>query len=144
LRLWERILHALGLIEVEADPGDEDSFEEKQVVKRGNVVKFHPPDENYKLILSKPGGFPEVEDIAGYLKGRKPVVLNLENLDSTEARRTVDFLSGVVFALNGSSQKINGHIFVFAPAGVTLSADVKSRIVKHDDRITEIDPYFKE
>ena len=144
MRFWERIMHALGLVEVEPGIDGEDDPEEKQTVKRGNVVKFKPPDDTYKLVLSKPAGFSEVEDTAGNLKGRRPVVLNLENLDSTEARRTVDFLSGVVFALNGTSQKISNHIFVFAPSGVSLSSDLKSRLVKHDERISEIDPYFQE
>ncbi len=144
MRLWERIMHLLGLIEVEPELNGEDEFEKKQAVKRGNVVRFHPPEDNYKLVVSKPTGFSEVEDTAGHLKGKKPVVVNLENLDTTEARRTVDFLSGVVFALNGTSQKISNQIFVFAPSGVSLSSDLKSRLARQDDRVTEIDPYFKE
>jgi len=43
-------------------------------------------------------------------------------METAEAKRTIDFLSGVIFALNGSSQKINHSIFVFVPHGVTLNS----------------------
>ncbi len=143
MRVWERILYALGLIKVEAEPEQEDNFEEPQTVKRGKVVKFHGSDQNSKLILSKPTGFSEVEVIAGHIKGGRTVVLDLENLDSTDARRTVDFLSGVIFTLNGTSHKINNHTFIFAPAGVSLNSDLKFRMIKSDDRMMDIDTYFK-
>ena len=144
MRIWERFLHALGLIEVDAGVDGEEGYENKHSDKKNNVVRFQPPEEQYKLVVSKPTGFSEVEDTAGHLKGRRPVVVNLENLDAAEARRTVDFLSGVVFALNGTSQKISNHIFVFAPSGVSLSSEIKSRLARQDDRVTDLDPYFKD
>ena len=65
--------------------------------KRGNaqeIVRFHPST------------FQDSRKAASDLVASKAVIVNLEDLDKDSARRMVDFLSGVVFAMDGDVQKI--------------------------------------
>ena len=59
------------------------------------------------------------------LKERKPVIINLEDIDAETARKIFDFLIGATYALNGNVQKIANNIFVFAPDNVDISASAK-------------------
>jgi len=66
-----------------------------------------------KLVVTEPTGFEESPKLVDSLKARKPVIINLENLETDVARKIFDFLSGATYALNGNVQKVANNIFVF-------------------------------
>ncbi|MBQ1396263.1 MAG: cell division protein SepF [Eubacterium sp.] len=75
-----------------------------------------------KLILIEPKAFDECPKLVDSLKARKPVIINLERLETETARKIFDFLSGATYALNGNVQKIANNIFIFTPENVAVSA----------------------
>lgn len=77
----------------------------------------------FKLVVIEPKGFDECAKLVDSLKSRKPIIINLEKLDSDTGRKIFDFLSGATYALNGSVQKVANNIFIFAPENVAISAD---------------------
>ncbi len=56
------------------------------------------------------------------LKGRRPVIINLENVETDTAKKIFDFLSGAIYALNGGVQKVSNNIFIFAPESVDIAS----------------------
>ncbi len=78
-----------------------------------------------KLVVIEPSGFDECPKLVDNLKARKPIIINLANLDPSVARKIFDFLSGAVYALNGNIQRIADGIFVFAPENVDISANIE-------------------
>ena len=91
----------------------ERSFPGKVVsMNRGHaqeIVRFHPTS------------FQDSRKAASDLVASKAVILNLEELDSASSRRMVDFLSGVVFAMDGDVQKIAQNAYVFCPPNMVIS-----------------------
>ena len=89
------------------------SFPGKVVgMKRGNaqeIVRFHPTS------------FQDSRKAATDLVASKAVIVNLEDLDKDASRRMVDFLSGVVFAMDGDVQKIAQSAYVFCPPNVFIT-----------------------
>ena len=81
----------------------------------------------FKLVVIEPKAFDECPKLVDSLKGKKPVIINLEKLESDTARKIFDFLSGATYALNGNVQKIANNIFVFAPENVDISANVEHK-----------------
>lgn len=77
----------------------------------------------FKLVVIEPQGFEECSKLVDSLKSRKPIIVNLEKLDSETARKIFDFLGGATYALNGNVQKVANNIFVFAPENVAIFAD---------------------
>ncbi len=75
---------------------------------------------NVKLVVIEPQGFDESPKLVDSLKAKKPVIINLENLETDVARKIFDFLSGATYALNGNVQKVANNIFVFAPENVSV------------------------
>jgi len=56
------------------------------------------------------------------------VVLNLESTNRDTARRLLDFLSGVAYAISGKIQRIANNTYIIAPFNVGLSGDVMDEL----------------
>lgn len=107
--------------------GDDDHYEEEEdaVVSKGknNVVSLHT-QKNIRLVLFEPRSYEDSQEIADNLKSHRPVVVNLQLVRRDQAMRIVDFLSGTVYALGGSIQKLGPHIFICAPANVDIQGTI--------------------
>lgn len=71
-----------------------------------------------KMVLFEPRSLEEAEEIARHLKQRKAAVVNLHRLQREYAQRTIDFLNGVIFALDGTIQKIGHNVILCAPKSI--------------------------
>ena len=76
---------------------------------------------SFKLLLIEPKTFEECPKLVDSLKSRRPVIINLERLETEVARKIFDFLSGATYALNGNVQKVANNIFIFAPENVDIA-----------------------
>ena len=92
-------------------------------MQKGTTVSTHP----FKLVVLEPKGFEEAPRLVDSLKSRKPVIVNLEKLESDSARKIFDFLSGATYALNGNVQKVANNIFIFAPENVDINSTVEHK-----------------
>ncbi len=68
-----------------------------------------------------PTRYDAVTQIADLLLEKKTVLLNLENTNKETAKRLIDFLSGVAYALNGDVQKVADNTFAVTPNNVAVS-----------------------
>ena len=73
---------------------------------------------NTKMVLFEPRSFSEADEVGKRLKEGRAVVVNLHKLDREFAQRTIDFLTGVVFALDGKIQKIGTNVILCSPEGI--------------------------
>ena len=81
-------------------------------------------DGSTKLVLLEPRAFSEAQQIADQLKSRNTVVVNLKRVTSDQAKRIVDFLSGTIYAIGGSLQKVGGGIFLCTPNNVNVNGKI--------------------
>jgi cell division inhibitor SepF len=93
----------------------------------GKVVNIHTGNQ-FKMVVAQPNTFEDAKDICDHLKNKKPVVINLEGIEKHDAQRIIDFLSGSIYALDGSIQKVSCDIFVIAPNNVDVSGDLDDEI----------------
>ncbi len=77
-----------------------------------------------KMVLFEPRSFEEAEEIAKHLKSRRAAVVNLHRLQRDYAQRTIDFLTGVVFALDGTIQKIGHNVILCAPKSIGVDGAI--------------------
>jgi len=92
---------------------------ENVIPLRGNEA-IQRLTSRFKIVVIEPKGFDECPKLVDSLKSRKPVIINLENIENDTARKVFDFLSGATYALNGNVQKIAQNIFVFLPENVDV------------------------
>ena len=81
----------------------------------------------FKLVVIEPKSFDECPKLVDSLKGRRPVIINLEKIETETAKKIFDFLSGATDALNGNVQKVANNIFIFAPESVDIAANQDER-----------------
>lgn len=86
-----------------------------------------PNTNQFKMVVIEPKSFEECPKLVDNLKAKKPVIINLEKVESDCARKIFDFLSGATYALNGNVQKVANNIFIFAPENVDVSANVDNK-----------------
>lgn len=90
--------------------------------RRSKVVNINTTAQ-LKVMVVQPLSYNDASEIAEHLKGKKPVVVNLEKLDKATASRIFDFLSGAVFALDGSMQKVSNGIVLVVPNTMGIMGD---------------------
>lgn len=93
------------------------SYESKQ-------TKVQRIPSNAQMVLFEPRSFEEAEEIAKHLKNKRACVVNLHRLQRDYAQRTIDFLTGVVFALDGTIQKIGHNVILCAPRNVGVDGEI--------------------
>lgn len=98
--------------------------------KRSKVVNIHTTTQ-LKVVVIQPTSYADATEIADHLKSKKPVVVNLEKLERDVAVKIVNFLSGAVYALGGSMQKISNGILLLAPYNVGIMGDFSDELKVH-------------
>lgn len=111
--------------EVYEDMDYEDEDRDNNVVEFGNRARRNvqndsnvvslPNSNQLKMIVYRPVSYEDTQNIIDNLKSRKPVIVNMEDLDIDCAQRILDFIAGAIYALNGNIYKISHGIFVVAP-----------------------------
>lgn len=90
-----------------------------------------------KMILLEPRAYSESQQIADHLKNRNSVVVNLKRVTSDQAKRIIDFLSGVIYAIGGSMQKIGVGIYLCAPKNVNVQGKISDESEKINKNNTD-------
>ena len=124
---------------------DFDEYEDEEVVEKeerepkpmfstnvtkkstGRVVNIHATTQLEVAVL-QPQAYEDAREIADRLKNKKAVVINLEELSKEDAIKVLDFVSGVVYALEGDIQKVSSGIFLIAPINVSIASDVRDEL----------------
>ena len=59
-----------------------------------------------------------------------PVIMNLTEMDDSDAKRLVDFAAGLIFATRGTIERVTAKVFLLSPPNVTVAAEDKARIAE--------------
>ena len=79
-----------------------------------------------EVVLFHAKTFDDAAKAADELRRKKAVILNMENVDKSLTRRVVDFLSGSVYALDGSVKKIAQSTYLFCPHNMDVVGDLEN------------------
>ena len=112
------------------EDSDIEEYEEKETSKGSKGYKN-------KTILVEPRAFSEAQQIADYLKEQNQVVVNFKRVTSDVSKRIMDFFNGIIYAIEGSMQKLGPGIVICAPKGFeiegTITEDERKKSTKKDD-----------
>ncbi|MBF4691636.1 cell division protein SepF [Fusibacter ferrireducens] len=95
-------------------------------IKTSNKILNIHSNAQMNVVLFHPKNFEESTGIVDTLKSRRPVVMNISELDRELARKIFDFCSGALYALDGHIQQVSKGIFVLAPQNVDITGDMTS------------------
>jgi cell division inhibitor SepF len=84
--------------------------------------------EPYRITTLHPRTYNEARTIGEHFREGTPVIMNLTEMDDTDAKRLVDFAAGLVFGCHGTIERVTQKVFLLSPADVDVTAEDKARI----------------
>ena len=109
------------------EDSDIEEDEEKETSKGSKGYKN-------KTILVEPRAFSEAQQIADYLKEQNQVVVNFKRVTSDVSKRIMDFLNGIIYAIEGSMQKLGPGIVICAPKGFEIEGNISEEESKKSSK----------
>jgi cell division inhibitor SepF len=83
-----------------------------------------------RITTLHPRTYNEARTVGENFRDGTPVIMNLSDMDDSDAKRLVDFAAGLVFATRGSIERITNKVFLLSPPNVSVAAEDKARIVE--------------
>jgi cell division inhibitor SepF len=91
---------------------------QSRVAELSRITTLHPRNYN------------EARTIGEHFREGIPVIMNLSEMDDSDAKRLVDFSAGLVFAVRGSIERVTNKVFLLSPPNVTVAAEDKALIAE--------------
>jgi cell division inhibitor SepF len=87
-------------------------------------------EQRYTITTLHPTTYNEARTIGEHFREGVPVIMNLTEMDESDAKRLVDFAAGLAFGLRGSIERVTNRVFLLSPANVSVTAEDKARIAE--------------
>ena len=79
-----------------------------------------------KMVLFEPRSYEEIDEVAMRIKENRAVVVNFQKVTRETAQRSIDFLSGVTFALDGAINKIGANVIMCTPKTMGIHGEIEN------------------
>lgn len=83
-----------------------------------------------RITTLHPRTYNEARTIGENYREGVPVIMNLSEMEDSDAKRLVDFAAGLIFATHGSIERVTAKVFLLSPPNVTVAAEDKERIAQ--------------
>lgn len=130
LKEFSEKLFPKAIVDDYEDDFENEGFEEEErpvhaetYPSRGGANVTVAPGSSIEMKVVTPKSYDTVTQIADLLLDKKTVLLNLESTNRETARRLIDFLSGVAYALGGGVQKVADNTYAITPSNVAVSKE---------------------
>jgi len=81
-----------------------------------------------RITTLHPRTYNEARAVGESYREGTPVIMNLGEMDDSDAKRLVDFAAGLIFATRGSIERVTNKVFLLSPPNVSVTAEDKQRI----------------
>lgn len=86
------------------------------------------PAPTARLAVVEIARFDDVEQVGSRYRTGQPVLFDVAQADRVDARRVIDFVAGLTYALRGSMRRVGTRAYLLVPDGVVLPDDERRRI----------------
>ena len=92
-------------------------------LRKTHTQKNVAPTEMNEILTVHPKQYKDAQVIAENFREGIPVIINLSQMSEPDARRLVDFASGLSQGLYGKIERVTSKVFLLSPAHVAVSGD---------------------
>lgn len=82
-----------------------------------------------RIVTVHPRTYNEARTVGEHFRDGVPVIMNLSDMEDSDAKRLVDFAAGLIFGARGSIERVTSKVFLLSPPNVNVTAEDKERIV---------------
>ena len=90
---------------------------------RPTVVRQVAPAAISEILTVHPKQYRDAQVIAENFRDGIPVIINLSQMSDADARRLIDFASGLSLGLYGRIERVTSKVFLLSPENVAVSGD---------------------
>jgi len=87
------------------------------------AVAAAPAGELRRITTVHPRSYNDARKIGEAFREGTPVIINLSDMDDSDAKRLVDFSAGLIFGLHGAIERVTSKVFLLSPAHVEVTAE---------------------
>ncbi len=102
---------------------DPTSVEQNDIYNNDSINNEEEYDEmnvNTQLVIRSPKDFEQAQETANCVISKNPVFLDLKAVDAEMATRILDFLSGVIYTLEGDIRQMAPRMYLLTPPNVNV------------------------
>jgi len=77
-----------------------------------------------------PRTYNEARTIGEHFRKGTPVIMNLTDMEDSDAKRLVDFAAGLTFGLRGRIERVTAKVFLLSPANITVTASERAKALE--------------
>lgn len=92
-------------------------------IHRPAVVRQPAPATVSEILTVHPKQYRDAQVIAENFRDGIPVIINLSQMSDADARRLIDFASGLSLGLYGRIERVTSKVFLLSPENVAVSGD---------------------
>lgn len=113
-------------------PVDEESELELTEEEASTLSTYEQPKDasvskinsSTNIVLFEPRNFDEAEEIGRHIKNKRACCVNLHKMPLEYRQRIIDFLSGVVYGVDGSIKKVGENVILCSPKNLQVAGDI--------------------
>jgi cell division inhibitor SepF len=90
---------------------------------RPTVVRQPAPSAVSEILTVHPKQYRDAQVIAESFREGIPVIINLSQMSDADARRLIDFASGLSLGLYGRIERVTSKVFLLSPENVAVSGE---------------------
>jgi len=93
-------------------------------------VRQPAPAELNEILTVHPKQYKDAQVIAESFRDGVPVIINLSQMSDADARRLIDFASGLSQGLYGKIERVTNKVFLLSPSHVSISGEQDAQAVE--------------
>lgn len=98
-----------------------------------NVTQAPQPQRNFefgRIESIHPRSYNDARRIGEEYREGIPVIMNLGDLDDSDAKRIIDFAAGLVFGCRGSIERVTNKVFLLSPVNVDVGDQARAQVAQ--------------
>jgi len=99
---------------------------------RRSVAKNQAASDMNEIVTVHPKQYSDAKVIAENFREGVPVIMNLSQMTESDARRLIDFASGLSQGLYGKIERVTSKVFLLSPHNVAVSGDAAADTAEVD------------
>ncbi len=92
-------------------------------LRKSTNTRNAAPAEMNEILTVHPREYRDAQSIAESFRDGVPVIINLSQMSESDARRLIDFASGLSQGLYGKIERVTKQVFLLSPSHVSISGD---------------------
>lgn len=94
------------------------------------AINQNQPIKKPRITIIEPRLYSEVQEVSDTLLANQSVIVNFRRMDKEQAKKMLDFLMGVTYAIKGDIQRLGEEIFICTPQSVEVDGSELSEFTE--------------